>query len=105
MENFIEVAAPVADQQVGDSIELVGCSNVFEANVQWALQDDDGTELASGFTTAECGNGCVGAFTEELDLTAGAGEDDLVLVVFADDPSGGTGTVEPPVVEIELERG
>jgi hypothetical protein len=86
---FITVVSPVADQHVtGDSVELVGCSNVFEANVQWSLYDGDGRELDSGFTTAECGNGCVGAFSEEIPLESAAGEPFAELHVYAEDMSG-----------------
>lgn len=88
-EAFITVVSPVAEQQVtGDSVELVGCSNVFEANVQWSLYDGDGRELDSGFTTAECGSGCVGAFSEEISLEAAAGEPFAELHVYAEDMSG-----------------
>jgi hypothetical protein len=86
---FITVVSPVPDQVVtSDSVELVGCSNVFEANVQWSLYDGDGRELDSGFTTAECGNGCVGAFSEEISLAAAEGEPFAELHVYAEDMSG-----------------
>jgi hypothetical protein len=88
-EAFIEVVAPVAEQQVaGDAVDLVGCSNVFEANVQWSLYDGDGRELDTGFTTAECGTGCVGAFEESVSLEAAAGEPFAELHVYAEDASG-----------------
>lgn len=89
-EAFISVVAPVADQLVsGDSVELVGCSNVYEATVHWSLYDRDGEEVATGFTTAECGNGCVGAFADEVPLDAVDGETVAELHVYSEDPSGG----------------
>ncbi|MFA9429047.1 Gmad2 immunoglobulin-like domain-containing protein [Egicoccus sp. AB-alg2] len=89
---FIEVVSPVAEQQVEDlgAVELVGCSNVFEANVQWELYDGDGRLLDEGFTTAECGSGCVGAFREELDLTAAEGEPFAELHVFSESAADGS---------------
>ncbi|WP_052667226.1 Gmad2 immunoglobulin-like domain-containing protein [Nitriliruptor alkaliphilus] len=89
-EGFITVVSPVAEQLVtGDSVDLVGCSNVFEANVQWSLYDGDGRELDSGFTTAECGSGCVGAFAEEISLESAAGEPYAELHVYSEDMSDG----------------
>jgi hypothetical protein len=89
-EAFIEVVSPVADQQAAaGSVELVGCSNVFEATVQWTLYDGDGRELDTGFTTAECGTGCVGAFADSVPLDAATGEPFAELHVYAEDASGG----------------
>lgn len=91
-EAFVAVAAPVDDQDLGDGVDvsLVGCSNVFEANVVWELYVDDEV-VADGFTTAECGNGCVGAFEEDVDLSAGAGSGAAELHVFSPDASDGEG--------------
>lgn len=83
MEMFIELASPVQDQVVGDTLELVGCSNVFEATVSYWLLDGDGRTLDEGFTTATCGNGCVGEFSETVDLSAAAGEPVVYLQVFS----------------------
>lgn len=91
-EAFIDVDAPVADQQVADlaAVELVGCSNVNEATVQWELYDGDGALLDEGFLTAECGTGCVGEFREELDLSAAEGETFAELHVFAESMADGS---------------
>lgn len=89
-EAFIEVVAPVDEQQVtAGAVELVGCSNVFEANVQWSLYDGDGLELDTGFTTAECGSGCVGAFADTVPLDNAAGEPFVELHVYAEDAADG----------------
>lgn len=89
---FIDVDAPVAEQQIADltAVELVGCSNVYEANVQWELYDGDGVLLDEGFLTAECGTGCVGEFREDLDLSAAAGESFAELHVFAESAEDGS---------------
>ena len=89
---FIDVDAPVAEQEITDltAVELVGCSNVYEANVQWELYDGDGVLLDEGFLTAECGMGCVGEFREDLDLSAAAGESFAELHVFAESAEDGS---------------
>ncbi|GGI05116.1 Gmad2 immunoglobulin-like domain-containing protein [Egicoccus halophilus] len=91
-EAFLEVVAPADEQQLGqlDGVELVGCSNVYEANVQWELYTGDGELLTDGFTTAECGSGCVGEFREELDLSAAQGEPFAELHVFSESPQDGS---------------
>lgn len=83
MDLFIELASPVQDQLVGDTVELVGCANVFEATVSYLVLDGDGRTLDEGFTTATCGNGCVGEFRHTVDLTAGAGEPVVYLQVYS----------------------
>jgi hypothetical protein len=88
---FLDLVAPVQDQQVTDEVTIVGCSNVHEATVSWRLLDGDGRSLDEGFTTAECGSGCVGAFEEtiELDDTATT-EPYLELQVFWVDAADGS---------------
>jgi hypothetical protein len=83
MDAFIELAAPVQDQVVAGEVELVGCSNVFEATVNWLLLDGDGVTLDEGFTTAACGTGCVGEFRDTVPLDAAAGEPVVYLQAFA----------------------
>jgi hypothetical protein len=89
-EAFVDLVAPVQDQQVEDEITLVGCSNVYEATVSWRLLDGDGRTLDEGFTTAECGSGCVGAFEDTIALDAdAAAEPALQLQVFWEDAADG----------------
>ncbi len=88
MDAFIELVAPVQDQVVTDEVEIVGCSNVFEATVVWWLLDGDGETLDEGFTTATCGTGCVGEFRETIPLDAMEGEPVAYLQVFSEDMSG-----------------
>jgi hypothetical protein len=83
MDAFIDVVSPVQDQVVSGSFELVGCSNVFEATVVYELYDGDGVLLDEGFTTAECGTGCVGAFSETVSLDAAEGEPVVYVQVFS----------------------
>jgi hypothetical protein len=48
----ILVDSPASWQFVESPIEVTGIARAFEATVDWALYDNDGLELASGFTTA-----------------------------------------------------
>jgi hypothetical protein len=90
-EAFIDLVAPVQDQHVTDEVTIVGCSNVYEATVSWRLLDGDGRTLDEGFTTAECGSGCVGAFEETITLGEDASaEPALVLEVFWQDAADGS---------------
>jgi hypothetical protein len=99
-EAFIELVAPVQDQQVADEVTIVGCSNVYEATVSWRLLDADGAILDEGFTTAECGSGCVGAFEESIELdTDATAEPTLELQVFWQDAADGS---DRDLVEVEL---
>ena len=49
-ENLVDT--PVSWQYVTSPIQVTGIARAFEANVQWALFDNDGLQLVSGFTTA-----------------------------------------------------
>lgn len=90
LEAFIDLVAPVDEQVVGDEVEIVGCSNVYEATVNWRLVDEDGHTLGEGFTTAECGTGCVGAFRDTVSLAAAEGEPTVELQVFWVSPQDGS---------------
>jgi hypothetical protein len=97
-EAFIEVASPVGGQEVASTVELVGCSNVYEATVRYRLVGSGGT--VDAFTTATCGTGCVGEFRETISVPAGSGP--LTLEVFWDSPKDGS---EQDKVTIPLARG
>ncbi|MEX2550018.1 MAG: Gmad2 immunoglobulin-like domain-containing protein, partial [Nitriliruptoraceae bacterium] len=88
---FIDLVAPVDEQVVGEEVDIVGCSNVFEATIQWRLLDGDGATLEEGFTTAECGTGCVGAFSDTLPLSAFADEPVAHVQVYWQSPADGEG--------------
>jgi hypothetical protein len=98
-EAFLAVSAPVDGQEVSDAVELVGCSNVYEATVRYRLTDASGSVLVDTFTTADCGSGCVGAFRATIELPA-SGE--LALVVFWEDASDGS---ERDAIRITLQAG
>jgi hypothetical protein len=86
-EAFIDLVAPVNEQVASGEVEIVGCSNVYEATVAWWLLDGDGRTLDEGFTTAECGSGCVGEFRDTISLDAFADEPVAYLQVFSPNAS------------------
>lgn len=90
LEVFLDLVAPVDGQAAGQEVELVGCSNVYEATVNWRLLDEGGGLLDEGFTTAECGTGCVGAFRDTVSLAAAADESVVTLQVFWISPQDGS---------------
>jgi hypothetical protein len=47
---FIFVTSPTAGEQVSSPFTVTGCSDTFEANVEWELRDADDDVLADGFT-------------------------------------------------------
>jgi len=46
---FVFVQSPASGERVAHGFRVSGCSNTFEATVNWRLQGRDGRELASGF--------------------------------------------------------
>lgn len=65
-QGFIFVTTPRPGEPVASPFTVEGCSNTFEANVQWRLVTRDGATISEGNTTATCGTGCVGDFSFEV---------------------------------------
>jgi hypothetical protein len=62
----IVVYAPVLGSTVGNPVTISGTANVFEATVSLSILDANGNEIARGFTTATCGTGCRGDYSDSL---------------------------------------
>ncbi|MEX2406876.1 MAG: Gmad2 immunoglobulin-like domain-containing protein [Actinomycetota bacterium] len=62
----IVVAGPVVGQRVTSPITVSGTANVFEATVSISVLDAEGNEIARAFTTATCGTGCRGDYSETV---------------------------------------
>jgi len=87
--SLMSVTSPEQGAMVGDSLQISGVANSFEANVVWQIQDDDGKVVEEGFVTAE------GWMAEKLfpwsdtvdlsELAPGA----YYFAASTDDPSGG----------------
>jgi hypothetical protein len=99
-DSYIDLVAPVSGQQVGGTIELVGCSNVPEATVRYRVLDSGGGVLADGFTTATCWLDCQGEFRENVAVSA-SGE--VTVQVFWDSPQDGAG--EQDMTEVVVTAG
>ena len=70
---------------------IEGEANVFEATVSLRLLDENGAEIASGFTTAECGTGCWGNFEGTLEFEVFR-EQAGILEVFESSAEDGSDT-------------
>ena len=65
----IVVESPHAGEKVSDVIFMTGIANVFEATVGYRLRSKEtGRILQKGFTTATCGTGCYGTFSQMIPL-------------------------------------
>ncbi len=97
----IKVFAPAPEASVAASFALEGVSNVFEGTVLYELQDSEGQELDSGFTTGAMGDW--GYFEAAVnvpeDVVAGEG---LLLLLYT--TSAKDGSIEN-LIEIPLEKG
>jgi hypothetical protein len=62
----IVVQAPVVGQRTTSPITVSGTANVFEATVSISVFDAEGNEIARTFTTATCGTGCRGDYSEAV---------------------------------------
>ena len=63
---FIVVESPKSGEDVTSPVTVTGFANVFEATVNIVIRDENGDELEETFTTATCGNGCWGDFSEAV---------------------------------------
>jgi germination protein M len=63
---FIVVGSPKPGDEVASPVTVTGFANVFEANVNIVIRDENGDVLKETFTTATCGNGCWGDFSEAV---------------------------------------
>ena len=75
----IVVTSPYPGQEFGTAFTMTGIANVFEATVSYRVRDDSGKVIEKGFTTATCGTGCYGTFSQVIDVDA---EGPVVLEVF-----------------------
>jgi len=87
---------PFPGQQVGSTFELKGGANVFEATVSYRIVDKEGEVLQEGFTTATCGTGCFGDFSERVSVDV-EGQTYAILEVFESSAEDGS-----PLHKVEL---
>lgn len=60
------VQSPVVGARVTSPLAISGTANVFEATVSIRLVDAEGREIVRTFTTATCGTGCRGEYSESV---------------------------------------
>ena len=75
----IVVFSPFPGQEFGAPFTISGIANVFEATISYRVKDDSGKVIDKGFTTATCGTGCYGTFSQVIDVDA---EGPVVLEVY-----------------------
>lgn len=76
----IVVDSPSPDDTVTSPVTISGTANVFEANVSIEITNADGTALAATFTTASCGSGCRGEFSEDVGFVVDDAQQGLITV-------------------------
>lgn len=62
----IEVTAPERNAAVTSPVTISGTADVFEATVSIRILDEMGNVIQETFTTAACGTGCRGDYTETV---------------------------------------
>lgn len=85
----IVVDSPYPGKVVPQTFALMGSANVFEATVSYRVLDEELNVLDEGFTTATCGTGCRGEFSEKIRLPKDA-PSPVVLEVFESSAEDGS---------------
>ena len=76
----IVVESPKPGQEVSSPVEVSGFANTFEATVNIKIFDADDKELTEVFTTATCGSGCWGDFSEMVEFEVSEPQDGQIRV-------------------------
>jgi hypothetical protein len=75
--DFIDLAPPIIvnrpypNEPITSPVTVSGSADVFEATVMIRVLDRNGEELKEDFTTATCGNGCRGEFSQSVPFKVG----------------------------------
>lgn len=85
----ILVQSPIVGDRVSSPVAVSGTANVFEATVSIRLLDAQGREIVRTFTTATCGTGCRGDYSESVRFQVGS-EQQGFLEVFESSPLDGS---------------
>ncbi len=62
----ILVERPLIGERVPNPVTVSGTANVFEATVSIRILDESGDVVTDTFTTATCGTGCRGRYSEDV---------------------------------------
>ena len=94
----ILVQTPVVGERAGSPITVTGTANVFEATVSISVLDAAGKEIVRTFTTATCGTGCRGEYSEAVDYDVDRTQAGIVRVYESSAENGEPiNVVEVPV--------
>lgn len=77
----IVLDSPKIDSALRGPVVVSGYANVFEANVNIQILDQNGKVLTETFATATCGSGCRGRFTKTLRFSVDEEQDGRVEVL------------------------
>lgn len=77
----IVVEGPRPGEEFGSGDLVTGFANVFEANVSINVEDANGKMLEETFTTATCGSGCWGDFTQALEFVVDERQEGRITVL------------------------
>jgi hypothetical protein len=95
----IEVESPQAGDTVSSPVTVSGTANVFEGNVQIAITDAAGSELASTFTTAA---GSPGDFSKAVEFKVGEAGPGVITVSSEEAATGAEAKAAPPPPFVEI---
>lgn len=85
----IVVSDPVSGASVTSPVTISGKADVFEATVSFRIRDASGAVIQEAFTTATCGTGCRGDYSEEVRFKVAEKQEGMVEV-FWESPENGT---------------
>lgn len=77
----IVVETPKPGDEISSPVTISGFANVFEANVNIRISDANGDILVETFTTATCGSGCWGDFSEDVEFEVSEAQEGRVEVL------------------------
>jgi hypothetical protein len=84
----IIVTSPEAAEDVSSPVSVQGTANVFEATVSIRILDADGKKIADTFTTATCGTGCRGDYSEAVAFDVADRQEGVIEVFEASAEDG-----------------
>jgi immunoglobulin-like protein involved in spore germination/sporulation and spore germination protein len=76
----ISVEQPLLGAEISSPVTVSGTANVFEATVSIRILDAQGNEIAKTFTTATCGTGCRGDYSEKVEFKVDARQAGIIEV-------------------------
>jgi hypothetical protein len=85
----IEVTEPAEGATVTSPVTIAGTADLFEGTVSIRIVDETGNVIADTFTTATCGSGCRGDYSERVKFAVDA-EQPGVIEVFESSAEDGS---------------